>query len=127
MFASIACALHCISLPLILTLSTLGVLSFMGSPWFEWGMILVAAFIALKSLSSSYPKHQKVYPIALGIAGFCFLIFCQFLFHDHLFHLHSKVNFLEASLMATGGILVAAGHWQNIKLLKEVNLSSIHP
>ena len=69
--ASVACAIHCALLPLVLTsLPVLGI-NIINNTWFEVFMILLAAAIGSYSLTHGYKKHhhhkQAIYILALGI------------------------------------------------------------
>ncbi|MEM1325549.1 MAG: MerC domain-containing protein [Bacteroidota bacterium] len=107
--AATLCAIHCISLPLILSI---GVLS--GSTWLEnealeLGFIGASLLIALSSLIPSYLKNHRR-PDALLISGLGFGIIMS----------HSLVESLEPVLMFVGGSCVALAHWYNWRLTRRM-------
>ncbi|MFN5422999.1 MAG: MerC domain-containing protein [bacterium] len=79
--ASIACAIHCAILPILLTsLPVLGI-NIINNIWFEIGMILLAAAIGFYSLRHGYIKHHhKKLPVVLFAVGILLLIVKQ-IFH----------------------------------------------
>ena len=64
--ASVACAIHCAVLPLLMSsLPILGI-NIINNVFFEYGMILLAAGIGIYSLMHGFRKHHhKSMPIAL--------------------------------------------------------------
>ena len=81
--ASIACAIHCALLPLVLT--SLPILGFniINNVFFEILMIVVAMALGIYSLMHGYKKHHHtLVPIALFSLGMIILILKQF-FHPY--------------------------------------------
>ncbi len=85
MITSIACAIHCAILPLIITsLPIVGINIINNSP-FEWLMIGIAFIIGSIAILHGYRSHHKsLTPFYLFSAGFIFLVIKQF-FHDQEF------------------------------------------
>jgi len=84
---SLACAIHCAILPLILTsLPILGINIINNSP-FEWMMIGIAFIVGCYALSHSYRHHHRNWkPLLIFTAGFIFLILKQIYYtHEFLF------------------------------------------
>lgn len=102
--ASVACAIHCALLPLVLTsLPVLGV-NIINNLWFEIFMILLAAAIGIYSLTHGYKKHhhhkQAIYIFSLGII---MLLFKQ------IFHAY-QIWFLVPAV-----ILIVTAHYINYR------------
>lgn len=102
--ASVACAIHCALLPLVLTsLPVLGV-NIINNLWFEIFMILLAAAIGVYSLTHGYKKHhhhkKAIYIFALGIT---MLLFKQ------IFHAYQNWFLVPAV------ILIVAAHYINYR------------
>jgi hypothetical protein len=78
--ASVACAIHCALLPLVLTsLPILGV-NIINNIWFELLMIMIALVIGIYSLMHGFRKHHhKKLPIAIFISGMILLVLKQVL------------------------------------------------
>ncbi|MEP6584980.1 MAG: MerC domain-containing protein [Ginsengibacter sp.] len=83
MLTSIACAVHCAVLPLVITsLPILGINIINNSP-FEWLMIGIAFIIGSVAVLHGYRHHHKsLVPFYLFSIGFIFLIVKQF-FHTY--------------------------------------------
>ena len=56
---SIACAIHCALLPLILTTLPLFGVNIIHNVFFEWGMIALGFLLALILLFHGYIKHHR--------------------------------------------------------------------
>ena len=85
MLTSIACAVHCAVLPLLISsLPVFGINIINNSP-FEWLMITTAFIIGSIAILHGYRSHHKsLTPFYLFTAGFIFLVIKQF-FHDKEF------------------------------------------
>ncbi len=85
MLTSIACAVHCAVLPLLVSsLPVFGINVINNSP-FEWLMIFAAFIIGSIAVLHGYRSHHKsLIPFYLFTAGFIFLVIKQF-FHDKEF------------------------------------------
>lgn len=77
---SIACAIHCAVLPIVISsLPILGI-NIIHNAYFEWGMILIAFSVGVYSLRHGYIKHHRSFmPVSLFAVGFIFLLLKQFL------------------------------------------------
>jgi len=108
--ASLICAVHCISLPLLLAFGSVTVAKWMANPILEWSFILVSAIIVLASIFPSYRKHGKAMVLVMAVFGL-FLIGV-----DHLAHLH----IIHHVLSAIGGVLIASAHFLNWRALQQL-------
>ena len=79
--ASVACAIHCALLPLVLTsLPILGV-NIINNYWFEFVMILLSLVIGIYSLRHGFKKHHhRKLPIIVFSSGIVLLLLKQ-VFH----------------------------------------------
>ena len=112
---SLACAIHCAVLPLIVTSLPLFGINIIHNPYFEWGMIVLAFFVGAYSLVHGYIKHHRtLLPILLFSAGFVFLVGKQFF--------HGYANYL----LIPAVILIVTGHYQNYRLCHMSKCSSPH-
>ena len=111
--ASFLCALHCIAIPIVLSLGTLSGLAWLHTPVIEFSFTALAVIFAFWSLIGSYTKkHKNVIPLIVASLGFAFLISGIFLFHH-------EAHFISA----IGGILIAYAHYFNWRLLHRHKLS----
>lgn len=105
--ASFACAMHCMALPIILSLGLFGGTSWLENELVEVVLIVGSIFIAAYSIGRSYFKNHRdlvpVYTVGLGV----------------LFLLLSLVLQSEARhfITALGGLAIAFAHYQNWKRL----------
>jgi hypothetical protein len=105
--ASVACAVHCAVLPLLL--SSLPVLGFdiIQNSFFEYFMIGLAAIIGVYSLSHGYRKHHhRLMPVAIFCGGMLFLVLKQ-VFHDY------HTWFLVPAVLA-----IISAHFLNFRLCR---------
>lgn len=103
---SFLCAIHCAALPILISLGVLSSAVIENHVFFEWTIIGLSAIIASWSILRSYFKsHRNFIPMAMVILGFVFLVINQGL------HIHTW-------LLVTGGLLIAAAHVLNWKLLQ---------
>lgn len=102
--ASIACAIHCALLPLVLT--SLPILGFniINNLYFEVMMIVLAMSIGIYSLMHGFKKHHHtLVPILLFSLGMIFLILKQ------IFHVY-QLWFLFPAV-----VLIVTAHYINYK------------
>lgn len=109
MSASVACAIHCALLPIVLTLLPIVGLEFLANPALELSMIILSLGLACIALSSAYKKHRKALPFVILMVGFAFIA---------LGHL---IEGMESYLIPLGGLLIAVAHFINLKLTKTCN------
>lgn len=73
--ASLACAIHCALLPLLVTTLPIFGVEIIKNPGFEFGMILLAFLIGVISLGHGYKKHHhSLRPILIFSSGIILLI-----------------------------------------------------
>lgn len=104
--ASFLCAIHCMAMPLVLSMGLAGALPWIDNHFLEWGLIVSTFIIAGWSLVRSYKDHQQIKPIALAATGFMIILAVHFL--------HGA---LEHYLAAVGGTAIAYAHFVNWRLL----------
>ena len=109
MTASIACAVHCAALPLVLmALPALG-LAWLDSAWVDWTMVLVAAVIALRAHRGGIALHRKCLPVGVAVVGILAIMTAICLLKGS-----ASVRYLQAS----GATMVAGSHWLNRRLCR---------
>jgi len=115
--ASLLCAIHCISLPILLSVGTLSGLAWLENELLEHGIILFSFIVASWSLGQSYFKYRtKLDAIIIVTIGFGFI-----------FAAHTLVENLEPILMMIGGCCIAFAHFLNWKMVnrhKEVRFAT---
>lgn len=112
---SLACAIHCALLPLILTSLPLFGVNIIHNAVFEWSMIAIAFVVGSYSLLHGYKKHHRSgIPLLLFSIGFLFLLTKQF-FHAY-----------EPWFLIPAVIFIVAAHWRNYQLCHKSKCSSPH-
>lgn len=101
---SVACAIHCAVLPLIMTSLPLFGVNIIHNFWFEFSMIALACLIGIYSLYHGYKKHHhSIVPIIIFIIGIFFL-FAKQVWHK-----------FELWLLIPAVILIVTAHFVNYK------------
>jgi len=101
---SLACAVHCAILPLILTSLPVFGVNIIENMSFELFMIFLAAGIGIYSLWHGYKKHHHNFlPIGIFLTGIAFLFAKQIWHH------------LEYWLLPIAVVLIISGHLMNYK------------
>lgn len=112
---SVACAIHCALLPVLLTSLPIFGINIIHNPFFEWGMILLAFGIGSYSLYHGFIKHHQSFtPIFIFTTGFLFLVLKQFF-------VQYEIPFLT---IAVGLIVIA--HYYNYRICHRSKCSSPH-
>ncbi len=112
---SIACAIHCLVLPLAITSLPLFGVNIIHNSFFEWGMILLAFCVGVYALVHGHKTHHKNnFPIILFCIGFVLLVAKQFFLPIENYFV----------LPAVG--LIISAHYTNYKLCKKSKCASPH-
>ena len=112
---SIACAIHCAVLPIMLSsLPILGI-NIIHNLFFEWGMIALAFIVGSYSLFHGYIKHHRsLIPVIIFSVGFVFLVLKQFFpQYEYLF-------------LTIAVVLIISAHYYNYRLCHQSKCSSPH-
>jgi len=108
--ASVACAIHCAVLPLILSSLPLFGVNIIENQGFEFIMIALAFLVGVYSLYHGRKKHHhSYYPMLLFAAGIC-LLFIKSMLHSH-----------SLMLLLPAVTLVVIAHYLNYKLCRVHN------
>ena len=112
---SIACAIHCAVLPLVLTSLPLFGINIIHNQVFEWSMIAIAFVVGTYSLYHGYIKHHhSLIPVSVFAVGFCFLAAKQFL-HDY-----------EPYFLVPAVTLIITAHYLNYRYCSRSKCVSEH-
>jgi uncharacterized membrane protein YoaK (UPF0700 family) len=108
--ASVACAIHCAVLPLILSSLPLFGINIIENQGFEFIMIALAFIVGVYSLYHGRKKHHhSFYPMLLFAAGIS-LLFIKSMLHSH-----------NLMLLLPAVSLVVIAHYVNYKLCRVHN------
>ena len=112
---SVACAIHCAVLPVLLTTLPIFGINIIHNLFFEWGMIALAFSVGSYSLFHGFVKHHRSFtPIIIFSIGFIFLVLKQFF------------PAAEYSLLTMAVILIISAHYYNYRLCHRSKCSSPH-
>ncbi|MBI1343487.1 MAG: MerC family mercury resistance protein [Terrimonas sp.] len=108
--ATLACAIHCALLPLLLSSLPLFGINIIDNIFFETGMIVLAFLIGGYSLLHGYLKHHhRFFPVLLFTAGIVFLVLKQY-YHS-----------LQYWFLAPAVILIVSAHYYNWRSCRVAN------
>jgi uncharacterized membrane protein YoaK (UPF0700 family) len=108
--ASVACAIHCAVLPLILSSLPLFGINIIENQGFEFIMIALAFIVGVYSLYHGRKKHHhSFYPMLLFAAGIS-LVFIKTMLHSH-----------SLMLLLPAVSLIVIAHYANYKLCRVHN------
>ena len=86
MATSVACAIHCAILPLVITSLPVFGINIINNSLFEWMMIGIAFIVGCLALAHGYQRHHRdMKPLLVFTAGFIFLILKQFFISMNFF------------------------------------------
>jgi purine-cytosine permease-like protein len=112
---SLACAIHCMLLPILLTSLPLFGINIIHNLYFEWGMILFAFGVGVYALVHGYKTHHKnALPVFLFTVGFMLLITKQFFIP------------VEGYFIVPAVILIVSAHYLNYRLCTKRKCNSPH-
>ena len=83
MIASITCAVHCMIMPLIITLLPIFGLSLFATEEFEWILLMISAMLGVTSLCFGFRKHKSFKAFSFLGIGLTFLVIGR-LAHEHI-------------------------------------------
>jgi hypothetical protein len=112
---SLACAIHCALLPILLSSLPIFGINIIHNSFFEWGMIGLAFMVGSYSLFHGFFKHHRNWlPVIIFSAGFIFLVLKQlFPAHEYWF------LFIAVSM-------IISAHYYNYRLCHRSKCASPH-
>jgi hypothetical protein len=103
--ASVACALHCTALPLLLAVSPVLALRGLRSAWAEWTFVLLSLILGMWSFGPRAASREGHTPLALFLAGGGTLIAVRTLVPQHATHLERLGLLVGAALLASAHLV----------------------
>jgi hypothetical protein len=131
--ASVACSIHCIILPLIISMLPVMGIGFLMNPMVEYLVIILGFILAILALFNGYKNHHhNAWPLVAVITGFGIILTGLVLGHGAEMHhvlsfgpirqsSHTNHFVLVHYITPIGAIIVSIGHylnWQSIKKSK---------
>lgn len=103
--ASIACAVHCIALPLLLAAYPVLPLRGLRSPWTEWGFVVVSLIVGVSSFGPTAASREGHAPLGLFLAGGATLLAVRTLVPERATQLERVGLLLAAVLLASAHLV----------------------
>lgn len=138
--ASVACAIHCLALPFLISALPLLGLEVLANHWIEYSVIILSLLLAVVALSHGFTRHhQRFLPILLVILGFSIILIGLIWGHDHAYglietagpfligHLQEKHNSIEHFITPIGALIVALAHYVNWYFIKKSKTGCLLP
>ncbi len=113
--ASLACAVHCALMPLVVALLPLVGLGFLADERTEWALLALSAVLASSSLGLGYRQHRRRQALLVLSLGLTALVTGRILEERH-FEMVGVVG------VVLGGCTVAAAHFINRRLCQTCRL-----
>lgn len=114
---SLVCMVHCLALPLALTLAPTLSVALLDEGPFHMMMLVLVLPTSVVALSLGCRRHRQLPVVLLGAAGLTALFFTAFFGHG-LFGVMG-----ERLATALGGLLLAMAHWQNFSACRRASCS----
>ena len=106
--ASLACAIHCAVLPLLMTSLPVFGINIINNYFFEYGMISLAFVIGIFALYHGYKEHHhRPFPILLFSGGISFLLLKEWFQQYHIW------------LLIPAVLLIVLAHYLNYRLCRK--------
>jgi phosphate starvation-inducible membrane PsiE len=103
-WASAGCALHCLALPFVITISAFSSLAFLNKPVVEESIIALSVFLGFGSMVPSYFRdHRKFSALYVLVLGFGLIGLSRI----------AEFEIWEIALTSAGATLVATAHIRN--------------
>lgn len=113
-WASAGCAIHCLALPLLLSVSAFSSLAFLNQPYVEGSIITFSVLLGLGSMGPSYFRcHRKLTALYVLAMGFSLIFMSRVIAYE----------VWEIVLTSAGAILVATALITNHRLCRQVGLT----
>lgn len=109
MTISCACILHCLMVPMIVSILPAVAQPFEELEWLHAGFAAAALLVAIASFPKGYKIHRSKIPIILSPPGISLLWLSLYVGEPH---------WLEATLVTFGATMMAAAHFLNHRLSK---------
>ena len=103
------CMLHCLTLPLLVTLFPIGQGSLLAEQYFHLIMLVLIVPTSLIALTIGCRKHKDSITITLGAIGLVLLSFTALFGHGVFGELGERIS------TSFGGLILAAAHIQNFR------------
>ena len=112
---SFICAFHCLFVPSFIVLAPSFLSIVFDNEFIHYLILVLAIPISIFALAIGYKAHNNLSMVLIGLLGLSTLLFAV-LFAANLF---GEVG--EKGLTLMGSVMVAAAHFRNLKVCKELD------
>ena len=114
-FLSATCLLHCLALPVLLTIAPITKTGLMDEQTFHLVLLWFILPVSLIALGIGCRQHKDLIIVLLGGTGLSLLLFAGLLGHTYLSPPTERV------LTVVAGLILAAAHLRNFKICRATN------
>jgi hypothetical protein len=114
-FLSATCLLHCLALPVLLTIAPITQTGLMDEQTFHLVLLWFILPVSLIALGIGCRQHKDLIIVLLGGTGLSLLLFAGLLGHTYLSPPTERV------LIVVAGLILAAAHLRNFKICRATN------
>lgn len=114
-FLSATCLLHCLTLPVLLTIAPITQTGLMDEQTFHLVLLWFILPVSLIALGIGCRQHKDLIIVLLGGTGLSLLLFAGLLGHTYLSPPTERV------LTVVAGLILAAAHLRNFKICRATN------
>lgn len=114
-FLSATCLLHCLALPVLLTIAPITQTGLMDEQTFHLVLLWFILPVSLIALGIGCRQHKDLIIVLLGGTGLSLLLFAGLLGHTYLSPPTERV------LTVVAGLILAAAHLRNFKICRATN------
>ena len=99
--ASLLCAIHCLSLPILLSAGALGLSNLFSNPLVEFSLISISIIFGVLVISKGYAKHKKGLIVFLFTSSALLLLIFGLILQDHtsIYHTLGSVGIAISFLL----------------------------
>ena len=114
-FLSATCLLHCLTLPVMLTIAPMTQTGLLDEQTFHLVLLWFILPVSLIALGIGCRQHKDLLILVLGGTGLCLLLFAGLVGHTVL------SPSAERAVTIVAGLILAAAHLRNFKICRATN------
>ena len=114
-FLSATCLLHCLTLPVLLTIAPITQTGLLDEQTFHLVLLWFILPVSLIALGIGCRQHKDLLILVLGGTGLCLLLFAGLIGHTVL------SPSAERGVTIVAGLILAAAHLRNFKICRATN------
>lgn len=104
------CLVQCLLLPILVVVTPLASVGFLGDEWFHMALLLVVLPLSLLAFALGFRQHRNPTMLIPGGLGLLLVALAAAAEISH-----SMSHWQAALLTSLGGLLLITGHWLNLR------------